>query len=60
MSDTVYQPKSDIAAGAHIGSMERYQALYAKSVELPSQFWNEQAERITFFHPHTDEELASG
>ena len=53
MSDSVYQPKSDIAARAHIGAMECYQALYDKSVESPDQFWNEQAERITFFHPYT-------
>ncbi len=53
MSDAVYQPKPDIAARAHIGSMESYQALYDKSVQSPSQFWNKQAGRITFFHPYT-------
>ncbi|MHC4921740.1 MAG: acetate--CoA ligase [Planctomycetota bacterium] len=53
MSDSVYQPKPDIAARAHIGSMESYQALYDKSIQSPSQFWNKHAGRITFFHPYT-------
>ncbi|MHC5071147.1 MAG: acetyl-coenzyme A synthetase N-terminal domain-containing protein, partial [Planctomycetota bacterium] len=52
MSDSVYQPKPDIAARAHIGSMESYQALYDKSIQSPSQFWNKHAGRITFFHPY--------
>ena len=53
MSDIVYQPNPDIADRAHIGSMESYQALYDKSVQSPSQFWDKQAGRITFFYPYT-------
>src|SRR5439155_25160660 len=34
---------------AHIGSMEKYRALYDRSVSDPDGFWNEQAERITWF-----------
>jgi acetyl-CoA synthetase len=52
MSDTVYQPKPDIAAHAQIGSMESYRTLYEKSVASPGDFWNKHAQGITFFQPY--------
>ena len=42
----MYPVKSHIADGAHIGSREEYDRLYARSVEDPDGFWLEQAERL--------------
>ena len=52
MSDPVYDVKPEIAARAHIDSMESYRALYQRSIESPADFWNKEAGRITFFHPY--------
>src|SRR5205814_7644078 len=37
------------AKKARIGSIEKYRALYDRSISDPDGFWNEQAERITRF-----------
>src|SRR5213080_3287874 len=37
------------AKKARIGSIEKYRALYDRSISDPDGFWNEQAERITWF-----------
>src|SRR5438128_7799665 len=37
------------AKSARIGSIERYRALYDRSMKEPDGFWAEQAERITWF-----------
>lgn len=52
MSDQVYNPGEALAGRAHIASMEDYQDLYKKSIEDPEQFWDQQASRLTFFHPY--------
>ncbi len=45
----VYPPSTEFSAGAHVKSMEEYQALYDRSVADPEAFWAEQAERISWF-----------
>ncbi|TMA32285.1 MAG: acetyl-coenzyme A synthetase, partial [Deltaproteobacteria bacterium] len=37
------------AKSARIGSIEKYRALYDRSIKEPDGFWAEQAERITWF-----------
>lgn len=43
--------KPEIASGAHIKSMEEYRRLYKLSIEQPTSFWQEQASRVSWFHP---------
>jgi acetyl-CoA synthetase len=40
----VFEPSAAFKSGAHIKSLEEYEALYARSVEDPEGFWGEQAE----------------
>lgn len=40
----VFTPKDSFQSGAHVQSVEDYEALYRKSIESPEQFWAEQAE----------------
>ncbi|MDQ7006012.1 MAG: acetate--CoA ligase [Acidobacteriota bacterium] len=47
----VYPPKADIAARAHIASMEEYQRLYRLSLDDPETFWGRQAEILDWFSP---------
>ena len=37
----VFPPPAEFAAKARIGSMEAYEAMYARSVEDPEAFWAE-------------------
>jgi len=48
-SERIIRVPEQFAKKAHIGSMEKYRALYDRSVSDPDEFWNEQAERITWF-----------
>src|SRR5438309_11871367 len=48
-SERIIRVPEQFAKKAHIGSMEKYRALYDRSVSDPDGFWNEQAERITWF-----------
>ncbi len=43
--------KPEIAARAHVRSLEEYQRLYRLSVDDPEGFWRKQAEIVTWFHP---------
>jgi acetyl-CoA synthetase len=43
--------KKHIAERAHIASLEHYRTLYRRSIEEPEEFWQEQAERLAWFHP---------
>jgi acetyl-CoA synthetase len=45
------QPPAEIAARAHIGSLEQYREMYRRSLDDPEGFWREQAEILTWFHP---------
>jgi len=42
--------KPEIAARAHIGSLEEYQRLYRLSLDNPEWFWAEQADHLSWFH----------
>ena len=48
---TVYPPKPEISARAHIGSFAEYQRLYRLSVDDPEGFWRKQADLLTWFYP---------
>ncbi|HVR12111.1 MAG TPA: acetate--CoA ligase [Thermoanaerobaculia bacterium] len=43
--------KPDIAATAHVKSMEQYREMYRRSIERPDEFWREQAAILDWFHP---------
>ena len=43
--------KPAIAAGARVGSLAAYQALYQESVADPAAFWRREAEALRWFHP---------
>ncbi len=45
---TVVKVPEQFAKQAHIGSMDKYRALYDRSISNPDAFWGEQAERITW------------
>jgi acetyl-CoA synthetase len=40
-----YSPSKEFSASAHVGSMEAYEALYARAAATPEEFWGEVAER---------------
>ncbi|MFW5683148.1 MAG: acetate--CoA ligase [Phycisphaeraceae bacterium] len=44
-----FPPPADLAAEAHVGSMEEYEKLYARSIEDPEGFWGEQAAALHWF-----------
>jgi acetyl-CoA synthetase len=44
-------PKEPFRRTAHLQSMEEYQRLYRRSLEKPEEFWSEQAQQLTWFHP---------
>ena len=49
----VFPPPSAFAAKARIGSMEAYEALYARSIQDPESFWAEAARELHWFAPWT-------
>jgi acetyl-CoA synthetase len=51
MVQDIFPVKPDIAAHAHLNSMEEYQRLYRLSLDNPEWFWGEQAKAITWYHP---------
>ncbi|MBE0567241.1 MAG: acetate--CoA ligase [Krumholzibacteria bacterium] len=46
----LYGPNPEVAARAHVGSLEEYQRLYRLSLDDPAAFWGREAERISWFH----------
>jgi len=48
---SVYPVKSDIAARAHVNSLEEYRRLYRLSLDDPEGFWRKQADLLTWYHP---------
>jgi acetyl-CoA synthetase len=48
----VIPPKPDIAARAHVGSLDAYLERYRQSVEDPETFWDREAASLSFFHPY--------
>jgi acetyl-CoA synthetase len=50
LSEAMIPVKPEIAARAHIGSLEEYQRLYRLSLDNPEWFWAEQADHLSWFH----------
>jgi len=48
-TDRIVKVPPEFAKQARIGSIEKYRALYDRSLSDPDRFWAEQAERITWF-----------
>ena len=48
---TMVPVKPEIAARAHVSSLEAYQRSYRRSLDDPEGFWREQAGILTWFHP---------
>ena len=49
----VFPPPAEFAAKARIGSMEAYEAMYARSIADPEGFWAEAAKELHWFKPWT-------
>ncbi|MDP2182699.1 MAG: acetate--CoA ligase [Actinomycetota bacterium] len=50
--ESVFAPREDIARDAIVGSMERYQELYQRSLDDPDGFWGDMArEHLTWIEP---------
>jgi acetyl-CoA synthetase len=49
----VFAPPAAFAAKARIGSMEAYEAMYARSIADPEAFWAEAAKELHWFTPWT-------
>ena len=44
-----FPPPTGFASGAHIGSFEQYEQLYAESIDNPDKFWGEAACELHWF-----------
>ena len=51
--DRVFPPPAAFAAKAWIGSEQEYEAMYARSVEQPEEFWADAARELEWFLPWT-------
>jgi len=51
-SDEVFQPSADIVARTYV-TAEKYDEMYAASVNDPDAFWGEQAKRLDWIKPFT-------
>ena len=58
MSDTathveppVFAPPAEVAATAHVGSIEEYRKLYKQSIDDPTNFWSDVAKDFHWFKP---------
>ena len=47
----VFPPPADFAAGAHLGSLEAYEAAWNHAKDDPEGFWAEQAKNLDWFTP---------
>lgn len=52
MSDTTYPPSKELVANAHV-TAEKYDEMYAASINDPEAFWGEQAKRLDWIKPFT-------
>jgi len=52
MSDNLFPPSAEVAAKAH-ADKDKYDAMYAASVEDPDAFWGEHGKRIDWMTPFT-------
>ena len=47
--NNLYNPSKIFSSNALIGSMEKYLAMYKRSLENPDKFWAEEAEKFVWF-----------
>ena len=52
MSDKMYPPSADFISTAHIDK-NKYDAMYAQSIDDPDAFWSEHGKRIDWIKPFT-------
>jgi len=50
VSQDLYPVPPAMRDRAHVRSMEQFQAMYRRSIDDPTEFWAEQAERLDWFH----------
>src|SRR4051812_1070391 len=48
-----FPPPAELARGAHVGSYEAYEAMYARAARDPDGFWAEQANALSWAAPWT-------
>ena len=49
-----FPPDEEFASRAHVGSLERYREMYARSIQEPEAFWSEVAAALHWYSPfHT-------
>ncbi|MFZ9012798.1 MAG: acetate--CoA ligase [Alphaproteobacteria bacterium] len=52
MSDELFQPRSEVAASAHIDAA-KYAEMYKRSIDDPEGFWAEHGKRVDWIKPFT-------
>jgi len=51
MADNTFKPQPKISERAHISSLEQYGELYKRSINDPTEFWEEIAQRLDWYKP---------
>ena len=51
MADNTFNPQPKISERAHISSLEQYGELYKRSINDPTEFWEEIAQRLDWYKP---------
>ena len=51
MADNTFKPQPKISERAHISSLEQYGELYKLSINDPTEFWEEIAQRLDWYKP---------
>ena len=51
MADNTFKPQPKILERAHISSLEQYGELYKRSINDPTEFWEEIAQRLDWYKP---------
>ena len=51
MVDNTFKPQPKISERAHISSLEQYGELYKRSINDPTEFWEEIAQRLDWYKP---------
>ena len=51
MADNTFKPQPKISERAHISSLEQYGELYKRSINDPTEFWGEIAQRLDWYKP---------
>ena len=51
MADNTFKPQPKILERAHLSSLEQYGELYKRSINDPTEFWEEIAQRLDWYKP---------